>query len=243
MNSYTDIVANGGSFRAYRSAPAGAKAPGLVLLQYICGVNKKMRETADWFAAQGFVVLTPDLFWRQAPGVELNNDPAKPDPKETERALALNQAFDDEAAITDIRACIAQLQADPACNGQVGMLGYCLGGRLAYLSAARTGAVANVAYYGVNIRKYLGEAGVVSRPLLLHFAGSDAFCQEDERLEIMRAMSPRPNVTMAVYGGTGHQFALTGSLHYSSEAAPRADMTSLAFLRAYLGSGASGQGR
>lgn len=234
MTAYADIRVEDGSFRAYRALPARIPAPGLVLLHYICGVNRPTRQTADWFAAQGFDVLVPDLFWRQAPGLELNNDPAKPDPAQTKRALELNQLFDDAAAMRDVQASIAHLRGLRSCNGSVAVLGYCLGGRLAYLSAAQTDADVNVAYYGVNVAKYLGAAPASLRPLLMHFGGDDPHVPEEERLETIRALSSRPNAVMTVHGGVGHQFALPNSPSFNKPAAERADRLSLDFIRGYL---------
>ncbi|MBN9050204.1 MAG: dienelactone hydrolase family protein [Rhizobiales bacterium] len=233
---YVDIRVVDGSFRAYRAQSAQTPAPGLVLLHYICGVNQPTRRTADWFAAQGFDVLVPDLFWRQAPGLELNNDPANPDPAQTARAMALNQGFDDAAAMRDVQAAITHLRGSSSCNGFVAVLGYCLGGRLAYLSAGQTDADVNVAYYGVNIRKYLGVTSAALRPLLLHFAGNDPHVPEDERLETVRVLSPNPNVAMAVHGGAGHQFALPHSPSFNAAAAQRADRLSLDFIRSHAAS-------
>ena len=102
--------------------------------------------------------------------MELINDPAKPDPDEQARALELNQGFDDEAAASDLQATISFLRGHGKCTGQVGALGYCLGGRMAYLTAARTDAECSVGYYGVNIDRYLGEAENIGRPLMLHIA-------------------------------------------------------------------------
>jgi carboxymethylenebutenolidase len=124
---------DGGYFACYVAIPALRPAPGLVLIQYICGVNRVMRTLADEFAAQGMLVAVPDLFWRQQPGVALNDDPSRPDPEDHERSLALNAGFDDENGIADLCSTLAWLRARPECSGRAGVLGYCLGGRLAFL--------------------------------------------------------------------------------------------------------------
>ncbi|MBT6211847.1 MAG: dienelactone hydrolase family protein, partial [Woeseia sp.] len=152
-NMRTLTAEDGGEFDIYLSLPAADTAPGLVLMQYICGVNKVMRDLADDFADQGYAVAVPDLFWRQEPGVQLNNNPANPDPDEHARALELNQGFDDALAVSDLQRTIDFLRSYEATNGRVGALGYCLGGRTAFLVAARTDADCSIGYYGVNIDK------------------------------------------------------------------------------------------
>lgn len=236
MGSYVEIDAKGaGRFAGWLALPDVPKAPAVVVVQYICGVNEPMRRIADKLAGNGFVALVPDLYWRIRPGVALNNDPSAPSPDETAQALALNQQFDDEAGVADLRTSLDWLRAHPQCNGHAGVLGYCLGGRMAYLMAARSNSEANVGYYGVNIRKYIAEAPQVSGPLMLHFAESDTICLPDERAEIMAALKSNMQVSMFLYDKMGHQFALPGGLSYSQPAADLADTRSTTFLKSHLG--------
>lgn len=235
MGSYVDITAgDGGSFKAYVAAPDAGKAPGLVLMQYICGVNAVMRQLADEFAAEGYLVAVPDLFWRQEPGVELIDDPSQPDPDEQARALELNRGFDDDAATADLQATVSFLRGHEKCTGQVGALGYCLGGRMAYLVAARTDAECSVGYYGVNIDRYLGEAGNISRPLMLHIAGNDELCSDEAHDAIVGALGELAPVTLHEYEGAGHAFALAGGHNYNQGAADSANTRSLEFLSRHL---------
>ncbi len=236
MGTYTEISAqDGGTFNAYLAAPGAEKAPGLVLMQYICGVNAVMRQLADDFAAEGYLVAVPDLFWRQEPGVELIDDPARPDPDEQARALELNQGFDDEAAAADLQATISFLRGHETCTGQVGALGYCLGGRMAYLTAARTDADCSVGYYGVNVDHYLGESGNISRPLMLHIAGDDELCSAEAHDAIVSALGELAPVTLHEYDGAGHAFALVGGHNYNENAARKANERSDEFLARHLG--------
>lgn len=235
MGEYVQIDADHRKdFSGWLSLPSQSKAPGVVLMQYICGVNEPMRRIADTLARHGFLVLVPDLFWRLQPGIQLNNDPANPVPDDTKRALAFNQQFDDEAGVGDLTTSLAWMRTHERCNGRAGTLGYCLGGRMAYLMAIRSDSDANVAYYGVNIRKYLAEADGVARPLMLHFAEDDNICLPPERQEIMTALAGKPNVSMFVYEKTGHQFALPGGASYNQSAAQLADRRSISFLHANL---------
>lgn len=223
-----------GKFEAYLACPAQQPAPGLVLMQYICGVNAVMRRLADEFAGHGYLVACPDLFWRQEPGVQLIQDPSKPDPAEQQRALELNAGFDDAAATADLRAVIGWLRGRADCSGRVGALGYCLGGRLAFLTAARSDADCSVGYYGVNIDRYLGEAGAIAGPLMLHIAGADELCSKEAHDAIVEALAPRDAVTLHEYDGAGHAFALEGGHNHRADAAALADERSLAFLRRHL---------
>ena len=193
-----------------------------------------MRQMAERFASEGFLVLVPDLYWRQEPGLALNDDPGHPLPEETARAMSLNARFNDEAAIVDIQACLDWIRARAEGSGHVGVLGYCLGGRLAFLSAIRTNADANVGYHGVDIRRYISEADRLRSPLLLHFAGNDQLCDENERLGIIQALSSIEKSIACVHGGAGHQFALPGAPHYDALVASFADTLSIQFLQSHL---------
>ena len=134
MTEVTIRAADGGSFKAYLATPKGAKGPGIVLIQEIFGVNKVMRDLADGFAAAGYVVLCPDLFWRQEPGVDIT-DQSK---AEWDKAFSLYQGFNVDKGVDDLKATLAALRQHPACSGKVGSVGYCLGGKLAYLMATRS---------------------------------------------------------------------------------------------------------
>ncbi|MXW93457.1 MAG: dienelactone hydrolase family protein [Rhodospirillaceae bacterium] len=223
-----------GKFDAYLARPAQRPAPGLVLMQYICGVNAVMRRLADGFAGHGYLVACPDLFWRQEPGVQLIQDPSKPDPAEQQRALDLNAGFDDAAATADLNATIDWLRGSPDCTGRAGALGYCLGGRLAFLTAARSDADCSVGYYGVNIDRYLGEAGTIASPLMLHIAGADELCSQEAHDAIVGTLDPLDAVTLHEYEGAGHAFALEGGHNYRADAAALANARSLAFLQQHL---------
>lgn len=225
---------DGQQFSAYLAKPEAQSAPSLVLLQYICGVNRVMRELAQAFAAQGYLVVVPDLFWRQAPDVELINDPTHPDPAEQQRALQLNDGFDDELGMLDLKATLAYVRARPEYNRRVGALGYCLGGRLAYLMATRTDVDCAVSYYGVNIERYLGEAERVACPLLMHMAGRDYLVPEATRQTILNRLGAIPGVQIIVHPDVNHAFALMGGANYSAAAAQRANDSSDAFLGEHL---------
>ncbi len=225
---------DGGSFACYLALPRVPNAPGLVLIQYICGVNRVMRSLADEFAAEGMVVAVPDLFWRQEPGIALNDDPSRPDPEHHKKALALNTGFDDANGLADLISTLAWLRTRPECSGKAGVLGYCLGGRLAYLMATRSDADCSVGYYGVNINQYLPEANQIKNPLMLHISGRDELCLGEAQREIIKTLRPNPVALVYVYEGAGHAFALPGGQNFDAAAAEKANSRSLDFLQQNL---------
>jgi carboxymethylenebutenolidase len=164
-------IRGGGSFKGYLASPASGQGPGVVVIQEIFGVNANIRGIADNLAKEGFFALAPDLFWRQKPGVELDPNIEA----EFNEAFKYYQGFDVDKGIEDLNSAMAALRALPGANGKVGCQGYCLGGLLAYLMAARTDVDAAVGYYGVGIDGKLNEASNITKPLMLHIAKADAF--------------------------------------------------------------------
>src|SRR5260221_1822855 len=161
---------DGGTVRAYLSLPKGGTGPGMVVLQEIFGISPSMQAVADLYAEEGYVTVVPDLFWRLEPGVSLGYDEAA-----FTKARDLNARFDAKASIADMAATVAMLRAHPAVNGKVGAIGFCLGGRLAVLAAAYAGVDCAIGYYGVGIEKEPEAMAQVKCPMVLHFAGKDAY--------------------------------------------------------------------
>jgi carboxymethylenebutenolidase len=226
----TNIQGRDGSFSGYRAPARSGKGPGIVLIQEIFGVNRVMREAADWLAGEGYTVICPDLFWRQEPGIQLDDFT----PEQWQKAFSLYQGFNEGKGVEDIRATIEALRKDPACNGRVGTIGYCLGGKLAYLAATRTDTDASVGYYGVGIEKNLDEAGKIRKPLLLHIAKKDQFVPPEAQEKIHRTLDAHSKVSIFDYEGCDHAFARRGGEHYNKEAAQLADSRTLNFFRRHL---------
>lgn len=234
MSDETINSHDGKTFTAYVAQPVRTPAPGLILIQYICGVNRVMRSLADGFAREGYVVVVPDLFWRQEPGLQLVQNPSNPNPEEMKRALELNDGFQDELATRDLASALAYLRAHPACNGRVGTLGYCLGGRMAFLMAGSTDVDCAVSYYGINLDRNLGIASSITRPLLMHIAEEDTLVPPSTRQAIIDGLSSKSNVTIRVHPGVNHAFALPGGPNWNVEAAGRANAESKSFLEKHL---------
>ena len=221
---------DGGQFEAYLAVPARGTGPGIVLIQEIFGVNDVMRDIADHYAALGFVVLCPDLFWRQEPGVQLTDQTDEG----WKRAFELYQGLDEAKAVDDAAAAMKALRAHPACAGKVGAVGYCLGGKLSYLLAARHDPDCAVGYYGVGIESALDEASRLRGPLMLHIAGKDQFCPPEAQAKIHAALASNALVTIYDYPQQDHAFARVGGAHYDPSAAELANLRTLAFFVRHL---------
>ena len=223
-------AADGGKFKAYKAVPKSGKGPGIVLCQEIFGVNAYIREVADYYAEEGYVVVAPDLFWRIEPGIELGYSDT-----DWQKAFELFGKFDTDRGMSDITATVAALRAMPEVAGKVGALGFCLGGRLAFLAAARSGVDCAVGYYGVTIDQYLGEAAAVKVPLALHFAAEDKYAPMETVDRIRAAFKGRHDVEIHVYPGVDHAFARPPSPHYHKPSALMAHHRSIALFRRTMG--------
>ena len=220
----------GGTFSAYLARPESGSGPGLVLAHEIFGVNASMREAADLFAEEGYTVLVPDLFWRLEAGVELGYDEAA-----MERALALYARFDVAAALGDLAAAVAWLREEPGGSAGVGLVGFCLGGTLAGLAAARGLADVAVGYYPVGLGERREDLSRVSKPLLLHFGGSDEHVPRSEVDALRTALAANHAVTIFDYPDAGHAFANPQRASYRKAAANLAHSRTIAVLRTALG--------
>ena len=128
------VALRDGEMGAYLALPDRMPVGAIIAIMEIWGVNDAMRHHAHEFAQAGFLCLVPDLFWRQEPGVELSDA----DPRHVQKAFDLYYDFDYDLAVRDMEDTRAFLQQHMACNGKVGAVGYCLGGKLCYLMCCRT---------------------------------------------------------------------------------------------------------
>ena len=225
-----------GSFQALVRRPRDedqgeGPRPAVIVIQEIFGVNHSMVEVAEGLAANGFYAVAPDLFWRFEPGIEL--DDRKPD--DLARAFELFPRFDIDKGVADIAGTIAAVRGLPGVNGKVGAVGFCLGGLLAFLTAARTDADAVVGYYGVNIDAHVGERESITHPLMLHIAGADQFVPPEAQERIVEALGEDRRIELHRYPGLEHAFARRAGDHYDAEGARLADQRTHDFLRLNLG--------
>lgn len=220
----------GKSFDAYCATPHGDVGPGLIVIQEIFGVNAGMRSICDHYASLGYIAVCPDLFWRQMPGVQLTDQT----PAEWEQALALYKGFDVEAGVRDILATLGHIRAMPPCSGKVGAVGYCLGGKLAYLTASRLDIDATSSYYGVGLDALLGEVHDIRTPLILHIAALDEYTPEAVRNKILKAVARNPEISAYIYENADHAFARPNGVHFNAAAAALANERTEKLFAEYL---------
>ncbi len=223
-------IGGDGQFPAEIAMPDGPARGTVIVIQEIFGVNEGIRRKCAYWAERNYVAIAPDLFWRLEPGVMLDPDRTE----EFERALGLMKRFDQDKGIEDIEAVIREARRRTP-RTRVGCVGYCLGGRLAFMTAARTDIDASVAYYGVGLDSLLHERHAIARPLLLHIAGDDHFVPPEKQRAVHAGLDDHPKVTIHDYPGMDHGFAAEMGNRRNEKAAGLADRRSEAFLAEHIG--------
>lgn len=209
---------------AYVARPAAGEGPLLVVLQEIFGINAHVRALCDLYAAEGYVAVAPDLFWRQAPGVDI--DPALPGAMQ--RALELLDSFDDAQAMDDLRATLDFAVTRLGCSGPAAAVGHCLGGRLALRALHDTSVQCAVSYYGVGLEALVAQPLPAGKAALLHVAQADAYTPPAVQDTIRRHAVGA--VKACFYPGCDHAFAREGGAHFDASAARLAYDRTLNFL-------------
>jgi len=212
-------------FAGYLALPPAGKGPGLVLFQEIFGVNAHIRGVAEQYAQDGFVVLAPDVFWRQAPRVELGYEG-----DDRAQAMALMKAYAATDALADVDASVKALRGRAEVGGaKVGAIGYCMGGRLAYVAAATTDVDAAVPYYGGGIQNNLDRAASIRCPMQFHYAGHDDNIPPTAVDAVRQAMAGKP-AEFHLYPEAHHGFNCWSRASYHAPSAALAHGRALAFL-------------
>jgi carboxymethylenebutenolidase len=221
---------DGKEFSAYCAMPVTGKGPGILVIQEIFGVNAAMRQICDHYASLGYVAVCPDLFWRQEPGIQITDKtPAKWD-----RAMELYKGFDVEAGVRDLLAALAHIRTMKNDGGKVGTVGYCLGGKLAWLMSVRSDVDVSVSYYGVGIDQMLGEVHDIRMPTMLHIAGLDSYAPPPVREKILKSVARNPVIKAYVYENADHAFARPGGVKFNAEAAALANKRTEDFFAEFL---------
>lgn len=219
----------GADFPAYIARPAGEPKAAIIVIQEIFGVNAGIRQKADSYASQGYLAVAPDVFWRQQERIELDPDV----PEQFEQSLVFMQGHDFDAGIRDVEAVIRWIRRE-AGVAKVGLVGYCMGGKIAYQAAARTDIDASVGYYGVGIADMLGESHAIARPLMLHVPMADGFVPPDQQKAMHEGLDSNAHVTIHDYPGLDHGFAAEMGKRRNEEGARLADSRTQAFFAEHL---------
>lgn len=214
-------AADGQELGAYVARPAGEPIAGLVVVQEIFGVNAHIRAVADEYANDGFFAVAPALFDRIERDVDLGYEGA-----DVQKAMSFIPRLDIDKAVADVAAALEF--AKKTTGKKAGVIGYCFGGTIAWLSATRLHPDAAVGYYGGRIGNYAAENP--SCPVMLHFGKQDAHIPAEE---VLKVHSAHPQVEIHWYDA-GHAFNATPRASYNAEAAKLARARSLAFLRKNL---------
>ncbi|PLZ02407.1 carboxymethylenebutenolidase [Burkholderia sp. WAC0059] len=222
---WIDIPAGNDSFGGYLALPKRGKGPGIIIIQEIFGVNGHIRDVADQYALDGYVALAPDIFWRTQPRVELDYVGADRD-----KGIELLQKTNVDLAVQDIAATAAVLRKLPEANGKVAAIGYCFGGRLAYLAAAQGSVDVAVAYYGGGIQNALGEADKIKAPIQFHYAELDHGIPLSAVGEVKARFAGRDNAEFHLYPSADHGFNCSSRDSYNQHASALSHGRTLAFL-------------
>ena len=223
MGQWTRLKASDGfELGAWRAEPKGGPRGGVVVVQEIFGVNAHIRSVADGFAADGYLAIAPAIFDRAERGFDVGYEP-----EAMARGRDLAQKIDRETMLLDVAAAV---EAAKAC-GKVGVVGYCLGGTLAWMAAAKVaGLAASVGYYGGGVPTLGGLKP--HAPVMLHFGELDAHIP----LDGVRAFAAaHPDTPVFTYPTAGHAFNRYGNAAYDAPSATLARQRTLAFFGSKLG--------
>jgi len=230
MSEFISHAMDGGSIGLHVERPQAASAPVVIVLHEVFGINDDVRASCRELADHGFLAICPDLYWRIAPGFSLSHWSEADLP----RVNQLYRAFDRDQAADDIAEMLVFARSMAGSSGRAGLMGYCMGGLMAFLTTARHGADAAVVYYPGEAELYLGEADAVSTPMIVHLGEEDEYISHDAQRAIREAFAANPSVTVHSYPGCSHAFARHGGYHYDAAAAALANGRTWDFLDARL---------
>ncbi|MEO6716662.1 MAG: dienelactone hydrolase family protein [Novosphingobium sp.] len=218
------------TFPAYVVKPAGTPRGAIIVIQEIFGVNPGIAKKVEAWAAAGYLAVAPDVFWRQQPGLEFNPDI----PEEFQQAVGYMMKHDFDAGIQDVEAVIHWIRRQQGV-AKVGLEGFCMGGKVAYMAAARTDIDASVGYYGVGIDQMLGESHAIAKPLLLHVPTADGFVPAEAQKAMHAGLDGNAHVTVHDYPGLDHGFADTFGARRDLDGAKLAEKRTAEFFAANVG--------
>jgi carboxymethylenebutenolidase len=228
MSEFITLMARDGhEFAAWLAAPSGKPRGAVLVIQEIFGVNAHIRAVADGYAAEGYVAIAPAVFDRVRKGVELGYNPDT-----MKEGFGYVQQLKPEQTLLDLGAAIAVVRH----AGRVGVVGFCWGGRMAYVAACELPVACGVAYYGGGIVQELGRTPKC--PMLYHFGANDTHIPQAQVDQIRAADK---GGTVHVYPGADHGFNCDMRASFNAEAAALARQRTLAFLGQHLRGEAAAQ--
>jgi carboxymethylenebutenolidase len=224
------ITVADGSFDAHVALPASGRGPGILLIQEIFGVGAYIKAVAQRLADLGYVVVAPDVFWRVQPGHAADHDEGG-----MAESFELMQRFDAAQGVQDLLAALAHLDDLPETEGGVGVVGFCLGGRLGYEVAVAGAPTCVVSYYGSGIADHLGVVDQITCPVLFHFGSADPFIPNEQVDAIKAATGGMDHLQVLVKDGAGHAFDNHESaMFHNADAAAAAWSETVGFLQQHL---------
>lgn len=229
-NTQIPTLDGSGALPAYVAKPAGSPRGAIIVIQEIFGVNPGIRKKVDDWAAKGYLAVAPDVFWRQKPGVEFDSDI----PEQFQESVGYMMKHDFDLGIQDVEAVIHWIRREQGV-AKVGLVGFCMGGRVAYLAATRTDVDASVGYYGVGIDQMLNESHAIANPLLLHVPTADGFVPPEAQKAMHEGLDGNAHVTIYDYEGLDHGFAAEHGVRRNEEAAQLADKRTEDFFAKHIG--------
>jgi carboxymethylenebutenolidase len=217
-------------YSGYLSLPPSGSGPGLILIQEIWGVNAHIQAVADQYALAGYVVLAPDIFWQLEHRVNLDYDDAG-----NQQAFSLYGKLDFADAAEHLVDAVSTLRALPAVTAKVGVVGFCMGGQLAFRTAALSDVDAAICYYGGGIDGCLQLADKINQPIMFHYAMQDGHITQDAVQKVKAAFTKHNNAIFHDYAATDHGFNCWGRpAMYNQQASALALGRSLVFLSQHL---------
>ena len=196
------VSTSDGDLDAHVVLPDAGSGPGIVVLQEIFGVGDYIKDAADRLAGLGYVALAPDLYWRIEPRLALGHDEAG-----LGRAFEVSQQLDHELAVRDSIDALGALRRLPeVTGGQAGVLGFCLGGTLAFGVAVQGDPDAAVCYYGSGIAGMLDQADRITCPVLFHFGGADQYIPREHVDAVDEFVAARSHMECVIQEDAGHAF-------------------------------------
>ena len=219
-------------FDAYLALPRAGHGAGVLLIQEIFGIDGYIKDVATRLSGLGYVVLAPDVFWRQEPGFTMDSS----DEANIEPAAKVAAEWDPTVGLSDLEAAFRHLESLPEVTGATGVIGFCFGGTQAFRVAKSLNPSCAVSYYGSGVATLLDDLHEITCPTVLHFGDNDPFIPDDDIAAIKGAVAGNNHVVVHVHPGGGHAFDNHSAAHFSQpDIAAKAWTETAAFLYMHLG--------